>query len=149
MELTVLRILVVVGAISGITGCSREAVPDNYDDCVLQGLKRGLSESAIGTLKMSCKAKFPKTFDFELLAQKAEVKAWSTVVGKPEFIKLSEEERAAVRKQYLQEVIEPRVPPDFVNDAAIQFEAHARRVERATSSLGSPASAASGASSPR
>jgi hypothetical protein len=41
------------------------------------------------------------------------------------------------------------VPPDFVNDASIQFEAHARRVERTSSNLDSPASAASGPSTPR
>jgi hypothetical protein len=145
----VFRILFVFGVIAAVASCSREAVPDNYDDCVLQGLKRGLSEAAIGALKTSCKAKYPKTFDFDLMANKAEVKTWRTVVARPEFTTLSEEDRAAVRKQYLQEVIEPRVPPDFVNDAAIQFDAHARRVERAASHLGSPASAASGASSPR
>lgn len=129
--------LLIGGAISLLGGCSRQEA--TYEDCLLQNGQHAKSSEALSTVKLACKGKFPKTFDFDDVANKAEVAKWAIVASKPGFGALDEAAKSAAREQYFENVIRPRVQPDYTEDARVQFDAFSRRTERAVPTL-SPAS---------
>ena len=112
--------------------CSQSA--QSYDDCVLSYSSSAKTNKALDAVKTSCKSKFPLVIDFEQKARDAGVDSWGIVSRKSEFQSKSNEIKEEIRKQYFSDVVQPRVHPDFLNEAATQFESYARRVEKSVRS---------------
>lgn len=123
-----------VCALSAVIGCSSHTEPStkiqSYEDCLLAHAGSSKSNSALQIVKQACKGKFPITFDFESIAQKAATPPWSEVVQKEEFLGLTAEEKSEARALYFSDVLKPRIPPDYEDDAHVQFDAYARRKEK-------------------
>lgn len=73
-----------------LAGCSRQEAAETYEDCLLQNGRQANSPEALHTVKLACKGKFPKNFDFDDLANKADVAKWAIVATKPEFVVLND-----------------------------------------------------------
>ena len=57
MTKTYLAIAFLIAGITILSSCSKE--PDNYDDCILEHIKSGQSDSAVFHIRKACKSKFP------------------------------------------------------------------------------------------
>lgn len=130
-----------------LAGCSKEEQVMTYEDCLLESGRQARLAEALATMKLACKGKFPKVFDFDEIASRAEVAKWLMVATKPEFHALDEAARSEARGQYFEDVVRPRVHPDYVEDARVQFDAFSRRIEKwnPTSAASSQSDAASSA----
>jgi hypothetical protein len=109
------------------SGSSRIA---SYDDCVLEHSKGIASSTLLDTIKVSCKQKYPKTFDLAAIAKNANTLDWSEVAAMEEIRTLSSDQKDGARNQYFLDVIRPRIHPDFVAEAKIQFDSFASRAEK-------------------
>lgn len=123
-----------LGALSVFMACSKQTdsvkKAQSYEDCLLEHAASSKSDSALRIVKQACKGKFPITFDFEVIAKQAATSSWSEVVREEEFLSLSAEEKSEARTLYFNDVLKPRIPPDYEDDAQVQFEAYARRSEK-------------------
>jgi hypothetical protein len=105
-------------------------MPTSYDDCVLSHVADAKTREGVQAIKTACKNKYPKTFDFDAIARQANVDPWGTVVRKQEFQSKSIDIKNQIRREYFDEVIKPRVHPDFVVESRTQFEAFALGIEQ-------------------
>ena len=58
----------VVGALLAMSasGCDRAvATASTYDDCVLNAIKADMGLPALAAVKLACKQKYPRTYDFD------------------------------------------------------------------------------------
>lgn len=129
----VLRVTATVFVATTVVACDdwRNSQTNTYEDCLLQSVASVKSDFALATAKAACKGKFPLVFDFEAIAQTAEVRTWDEIVRSPKFSALDEPSISEVKTQYFNETVRPRVPPDYVEEAIAQFDAYTRKVERA------------------
>ena len=134
-------VLFLTAASSILTACSRTQEPKTYEDCILQKTPMAKTGEALALIKVACKGKFPKVFDFEAIASTASVSSWREVALKPDFSGLPEAEKLEARRQYFETVIMPRVDSTYVEDARTQFDAFSRQAERAASASSPAASA--------
>jgi hypothetical protein len=125
----------------------RQGEVASYDDCVLSHSK-GLSDPRVlDTIKVSCKQKYPKTFDFDAIAKAANVPSWSEVAGKDKYRAFDDKNRESVRESYFLEIVSPRVHPDFIAEARTQFDSFARGIDKQLASRPLPNSQSKDASS--
>ena len=109
-----------------ITGCNiNKSGIETYDDCIIENIKEATNPEIVETIKTACKQKFPATFDFEEIANKANVISWNEVVQSDEYKKHTKDEKAELRESYFLHVIEKRVHPDFKIEAKTDFESYA------------------------
>lgn len=108
-----------------ITGCDiSKFTITTYDDCIIENIKGSPSEKVIEAIKVSCKKKFPATFDFSDIAKKANVMTWDEIALSEKFKKHSQEEKEELKNSYFFQVIERRVHPDFIEEARTEFQSH-------------------------
>ena len=124
-----------------LVACSRTEAPKTYEDCILTYMQGAKTPPALAMVKQACKDKFPVTFDFDQLARSASVPTWSAIAVKPDFTKLSREEKTETRSAYYDEVLRPKIHPDFVEEGRAQFQAHWRKTEKAASDAAASAPA--------
>lgn len=127
-------VLLLTAATSMLSACSKVEEPRSFEDCILQKTPTTKTVDALTLVKVACKGKFPKSFDFDAIASGASVSVWRDVALKPDFSNLPEAEKSEARKQYFESVVMPRVDPAYVEDARTQFEAFFRQIERAAAS---------------
>lgn len=111
----------------------------DYDDCILHYAKNAGNPSSVQAIKTACKQKFPKTFDFSELAKAAGIPSWPVVVASPRYRALTNADRIELRLKFIEDVIEPRIHPDFTNEAFTQFAILANSVEPPASTTQIPA----------
>ncbi len=141
----VTKVLLVGASILLFASCS-ERKEMTYEECLLQNGKQTKLPEALVAVKSACKGRFPKVFNFDEIADKAAVAKWAIVAAKTEFVVLDDAAKSDAREQYFEAVIRPRVQPDYVEDANVEFDAFSRRIEKAIPSLSAPISRASNAS---
>ena len=115
-----------------LVGIKYYSSPRDYDECILSTLRSSSSHSvaALSMVRSSCKQKFPIEFDFDALAVRASTAKWSEVAQGKQYQILPEEQKKEGRSSYFDVVVKPLVHPDFIQEAAVLFEIHARRIEQ-------------------
>jgi hypothetical protein len=93
-------------------------------------MKGVIDPHAIETVKTACKQKYPKEFDFSEIAKNANVKSWPEVVAQEGFFSKTDDVKEEIQRQYFADVIQPRVHPDYVEEAKTQFESYSRKIQR-------------------
>lgn len=125
-----IKLLAIFLFISGPGICNAEWLTGaTYEDCILKNIEKAKTPEAVKAVTQACKKKFPKTFDFEHIAKEAGVKSWQEVAINPEYIILTKEGKKVAQSFYFEDVIEPYIHPDFVQEAKLQFLKYARSVE--------------------
>jgi len=122
--------VIAVVAVIGFACDTRSTRIASYDDCVLGHSKGIANQAVLDTIKVSCKQKHPKTFDFVAIAKSANAPDWSEVAAMKEIRTLGVDEREGARSQYCSDIIHSRVHPDFIAEARTQFDGYARGVEK-------------------
>lgn len=112
-----------------------------YEDCLLHAIPEAKTPEAVGLIKVACKGKFPKKFDFDEISKAAAVAPFGVVARDPDVKQFPVEGQTYLRDEYFRDVIAPRINPDFVEDARVQFEAYARSAHRLAREPTEPASA--------
>jgi hypothetical protein len=131
------------------SGCERQRVSSakTYDDCVLENIQGNAGEPAIATVKVACAQKFPKQYDFDSIAKEQKAPTWRDVLGKLSYADLNEEEKNYLEQTYFKRYVQPKIHPDFLDQAQSQFSTHIARIRReqeaTTVKLASPPSNAS------
>ena len=114
-----------------LSGCSDSSSQiRTYDDCVLYYFKGATTGDALRVIQASCKQKYPQHFDFDAIARSANNRAWREVFSLEQYASASDDTKQQIREQYFSDVIAPRVHPAFIGEAATQFEAFSRGLER-------------------
>ena len=93
---------------------------------MIQTVSDARTTAAVVAVKMACKTKFPKIFDFDVISSQAGVKKWSLLLTDPDAKALNPSERTALVTKYFDRVIKPRIHEDYVDEARSQFDAFAR-----------------------
>lgn len=106
--------------------CSRQS----YEDCVLKHTQSQSTSTGVETIKASCKAKYPKTFDFEAIALEQKYKTWPEILALEDAKVMSDVAIEEMSNAYFDDVILKHVHPDFTTEAREQFEAYTYRLNR-------------------
>jgi len=112
-----------------VTGCDKISQSvGSYDDCLLSNMKGVTASHVIEAVKTACKQKHPKEFDFTEIARSANVKSWPEVVTLERFSSKTDDIKEEINRQYFADVIQPRVHPDYIVEAKMQFESYSRKI---------------------
>lgn len=114
-----------------VTGCDSISQSfGSYDDCLLSNVKGVTASHAIESVKTACKQKYPKVFDFTKIARSANAKTWPEVVRQKDFSSETDDIKKEIKRQYFADIIQPRVHPDYIDEANTQFESYSRSVAK-------------------
>ena len=130
-----------------VTACDKISQSvGGFDDCLLSNMKGVTASHVIDAVKAACKQKYPKEFDFTEIARSANVtRSWPEVVALEEFSSKTDDIKEEIKWQYFDDVIQPRVHPDYIVEARTQFESYSRKIVK---ELNSSSAAKRSASTP-
>ncbi|MFI9651508.1 hypothetical protein ABGV17_05905 [Guyparkeria sp. GHLCS8-2] len=125
MERYYLIKLILAALITTTTGCQFQETEQpnysSYDECVIQNAKHAKTNGTARIIQRSCLGQFPIQFDWQEIADKANMKSWKEVLQGKGFKELAEKEKQEAKNQYWEEVIKPFIRNDFIETAREQF----------------------------